>query len=155
MHYDDDHGPDPASAETYRAGTDAVVVGNVDDVQVRATSEGAELPSDMRLAIVDPGATVTSTRREQPDIDTATLESATLSSAGTGTLPAPTDPAAAATPVDPAAPPVTDPAITPAATRPPPSPRSSPAPSGAPTSGCATRARCATARSPPASSTTP
>ncbi|MGA9749635.1 MAG: FG-GAP-like repeat-containing protein [Nocardioides sp.] len=116
MHYDDDHGPDPASAETYRAGTDAVVVGNVDDVQVRATSEGAALPSDMRLAIIDPGATVTSTRREQPDIDTATLESATLSSAGTGTLPPPTDPAAPATPVDPPAPPVTDPAITPAAT---------------------------------------
>jgi hypothetical protein len=122
MHYDDDHGPDPASPETLRAGTDAVVVGDVDDVQVRATTNGVDLPSDMRLAIIDPGET-TAVQREKPAIDTARLESAaTLSSASTGTLPTtPTDPAVPApaptTPTDPAvpAPAPTDPAITPTA----------------------------------------
>ena len=124
MHHDEDHGPDPASFEDYRAGTDPVVVGDVDDVQVRVTSED-KLPADMRLAIIDPGETV-APEREKPAIDTARLESAaTLSSASTGTIPAtPTDPAAPppATPTDPAAPtdpanPVpTDPAIVPAAT---------------------------------------
>jgi hypothetical protein len=125
MHYDENHGPDPASSEEYRAGTDPVVVGDVDDVQVRVTSDGGDLPSDMRLAIIDPGKTV-APEREKPAIDTARLESAaTLSSASTGTLPVtPTDPAtpsdpaapAPATPTDPAAPVPTDPAIVPAAT---------------------------------------
>ncbi len=86
MHYDDNHGPDAASPETYRAGTDAVVVGDVDDVQVRATTVGAELPSDMRLSIIDPGQT-TGPKRQQPAIDTARLSSATTS----GTVPS--DPA--------------------------------------------------------------
>jgi hypothetical protein len=118
MHYDERHGPDPASSEDYRAGTDPVVVGAVDDVQVRVTSEDGDLPSDMRLAIIDPGKTV-APERENPAIDTARLESAaTLSSAQTGTLPAPTDPVAPepVTPTDPAAPAPTDPAIVPAAT---------------------------------------
>ncbi len=114
MHYDDDHGPDPSSQESYRAGTDAVVVGDVDDVQVRATSDGVALPSDMRLAIIDPGATV-SKQRQQPAIDTGSLDSATLSSAGTGTLPPPADPATDPA-TDPGTDPGTDPTIAPAAT---------------------------------------
>ncbi|HSA50575.1 MAG TPA: FG-GAP-like repeat-containing protein, partial [Yinghuangia sp.] len=86
----------PASVEAYRAGTDAVVVGDVDDVQVRATTTGAELPGDMRLSIVDPGRT-TAPERQTPAIDTARLSSATTAGAAT---PAPV-PAAPATP-DPA-----------------------------------------------------
>ena len=76
--YDADHGPDPGSAEARgaRNGTDAVVVGDVDDVQVRAvTADGATLPDDMSLAIVDPGETVAAVR-EKPAIDTARLASA-------------------------------------------------------------------------------
>ena len=110
MHYDDNHAPDPASPETYRAGTDAVVVGDVDDVQVRATTDGAQLPSDMRLSIVDPGRT-TAPERQEPALDTARLSSATTGTQtpATGAEPALTDPGA----TDPG---TTDPgAITPAA----------------------------------------
>ena len=101
MHYDGDHAPDPASSKSYRAGTDAVVVGDVDDVQVRVTTEGAELPSDMRLSIVDPGRT-TAPERQRPDIDTAQLSSAGTSDTAT---PAPAVTAQpGATPVPAAAP---------------------------------------------------
>ena len=101
--YDADHGPDPDSEEAQHArnGTDAVVVGDVDDVQVRAvTADGATLPDDMSLAIVDPGETVAPVR-QQPAIDTARLASASV--ATDTTEPAPTDPVdpAPTDPVDP------------------------------------------------------
>ncbi|MEV7431596.1 N-acetylmuramoyl-L-alanine amidase [Nocardioides sp. NPDC092400] len=56
MAYHDEHGPDPDSAEARRArpGTDELLVGEVDRVQVRVRSE-AGVPDDMRLAVVDPG----------------------------------------------------------------------------------------------------
>lgn len=75
MHYDTDHEPDPGSAEAERAarpGTDAVVVGNVDDVQVKATTTTGTAPAGLALAIVDPGEDV-DPRFEAPALDTADL----------------------------------------------------------------------------------
>jgi hypothetical protein len=56
--YHDDHGPDPDSPEAakVRPGTDAVVVGDVDDVQVRADTTSGQAPEDLELAVIDPGA---------------------------------------------------------------------------------------------------
>jgi hypothetical protein len=73
--YDADHGPDPGSAEAaaVRPGTDALVVGDVDSVQVRAVGKGASTPADMKLAVIDPGKETTSTV-EDPAIDTSTIE---------------------------------------------------------------------------------
>jgi uncharacterized protein with LGFP repeats len=80
VHYDAEHGPDPGSdeAEHQRFGTDAVVVGDVDDVQVKAVTTKTELPDDMRLAIVDPGESE-AVAVEEPAIDTAELASAATS----------------------------------------------------------------------------
>jgi hypothetical protein len=54
---DADHGPDPGSAEARaaRAASHPLVVGNVDQVQMRATSPSGRLPRGLRLAVVDPG----------------------------------------------------------------------------------------------------
>jgi hypothetical protein len=71
MHYDGDHGPDPAAEDPdkVRSGTDAVVVGEVDAVQVRAvTSAGAPLEG-LALDVVDPGQDA-APREESPAIDT-------------------------------------------------------------------------------------
>jgi hypothetical protein len=72
MHYDGDHGPDPAAQapSEVRSGTDAVVVGDVDAVQVRAvTTSGAPLEG-LALAVVDPGEDV-APHQASPAIDTA------------------------------------------------------------------------------------
>jgi hypothetical protein len=72
--FHDDHGPDADSAEAARArpGTEPLLVGEVDEVQVRvATESGA--PADMKLAVIDPGE-ATTTAREKPEIDTDTLD---------------------------------------------------------------------------------
>jgi N-acetylmuramoyl-L-alanine amidase/FG-GAP-like repeat len=59
LHHDADHAPDPGTAEARaartRAGTDPLVVGDVDRVQVRATSASGEAPRDLELSVVDPG----------------------------------------------------------------------------------------------------
>ncbi len=71
VNYDDDHGPDPDSAEGRRArpGTDPLLIGDVDEVQVRvAADRGA--PADLKLAVIDPGET-DATAVEAPAIDTA------------------------------------------------------------------------------------
>ena len=75
-HYSDEHGPDPDSAEglSARPGTDELLVGDVDEVQVRVDTEGSA-PTDLKLAVIDPGAPV-ATERESAAIDTATLPSA-------------------------------------------------------------------------------
>lgn len=73
--YHDDHGPDPDSAEARnsRPGTDPVLIGTVDDVQVQATAAaGQVVPDDLTLAVVDPGSTPTAT--ERAGIDTATMD---------------------------------------------------------------------------------
>ena len=71
--YSDEHGPDPDSPEGIgdRPGTDELLVGEVDEVQVRVDTEGTA-PSDLRLAVIDPGTPAT-TEREGAAIDTATL----------------------------------------------------------------------------------
>jgi hypothetical protein len=60
MHFDADHAPDPGSPDAegeraVREGTDAVVVGDVDDVQVRAVAADGRAPKGLSLSIVDPG----------------------------------------------------------------------------------------------------
>jgi hypothetical protein len=72
--YHDDHAPDPDSREGRHArpGTDPLLVGDVDRVQVRVDTD-ASAPADMKLAVVDPGQ-ATTTAREKPAIDTATLD---------------------------------------------------------------------------------
>jgi hypothetical protein len=52
-----DHGPDPGTAEarTARPASRPLIVGNVDLVQMRATSTTGHLPRALQLAVVDPG----------------------------------------------------------------------------------------------------
>lgn len=75
--YDADHGPDAGSEEAAHArpGTDALLVGDVDDVQVRATAEKGALPADLKLAVVDPGQ-ATKTTVEGPALETAPTDPA-------------------------------------------------------------------------------
>ena len=68
--FDADHGPDPGSPEAAaaRQGTDELLVGEVDRVQVRVTTDRAA-PADMKLAVIDPGEPARTTV-EGPAIDT-------------------------------------------------------------------------------------
>lgn len=82
--YHDEHSPDPDSAEarTVRPGTDAVVVGDVDEVQMRADTVDGAAPEGLELAVIDPGAG--EVQQEPAAIDTADLpdgDDATASSA--------------------------------------------------------------------------
>jgi hypothetical protein len=72
IQYHDDHGPDAGSEEAAHArpGTDELLVGEVDQVQVRVTTDSAA-PPDMKLAVIDPGEP-TKTAVEAPELDTAT-----------------------------------------------------------------------------------
>ncbi|GAB6983904.1 FG-GAP-like repeat-containing protein [Nocardioides pyridinolyticus] len=74
LEYHDEHGPDPDSEEGQHArpGTDALLVGEVDQVQVRAAATD-RLPADMKLAVIDPGTDAT-TVLERPALDTATMD---------------------------------------------------------------------------------
>lgn len=77
--YDVEHGPDPGSADAAQArpGTDVVFVGNVDRVQVKATTPDAvALPPAMKLSVVSPG-TPRATTQAGPAIDTARMAGAT------------------------------------------------------------------------------
>ncbi|MDQ4113588.1 MAG: N-acetylmuramoyl-L-alanine amidase [Actinomycetota bacterium] len=67
----DDHAPDPASAEAdgSRPGTMEAVVGEVDQVQTRLRLTGAQVPADLRLAVITPGEAHAS-RSESPEIET-------------------------------------------------------------------------------------
>ncbi|MFI5625400.1 N-acetylmuramoyl-L-alanine amidase [Nocardioides sp. NPDC051685] len=67
----DDHAPDPGSAEAdgARPGTMEAVVGEVDQVQTRLRLTGAQVPADLRLAVITPGE-AESTRSESPEIET-------------------------------------------------------------------------------------
>ena len=71
LEYEAEHGPDPDTAEGRRArpGTDALLVGDVDQVQVRALATDVPAPDDMRLAVIDPGTT-SRTAVEAPALDT-------------------------------------------------------------------------------------
>ena len=57
MEYDAEHGPSPTSAEARNAkpGTDPFVVGAVDDVQLKVTSDTGRAPTGLTLDVVDPG----------------------------------------------------------------------------------------------------
>ena len=74
--YDPEHGPDPGSEEARHArpGTDVVLVGDVDRVQVQVRTE-QQAPPDMRLSVIDPGSAVHS-ELATPAIDTAALDDA-------------------------------------------------------------------------------
>ncbi len=96
IEYHDDHGPDPDSEEALHArqGTDPIVVGDVDEVQVKVETADGEVPADAELALIDPKDTP-APQLEKPAIDTADLPeegAVALSSATTdGTEPVPTD----------------------------------------------------------------
>jgi hypothetical protein len=76
VHYDPAHEPDPGTeSDEVRDGTDAIVVGDVDDVQVKAVSRTGRTPEGLALAIVDPGQDVAPVR-EKAAIDTGKLASA-------------------------------------------------------------------------------
>jgi hypothetical protein len=72
--YHPEHGPDPGSAEARHArpGTDPLLVGDVDQVQVQATTTTGSLPPDMRLAVIDPGKAAR-TAEEKPALDTTEM----------------------------------------------------------------------------------
>lgn len=69
--YHDEHAPEADSPDALRArgGTDALIVGDVDEVELRADAAG-ELPEGLSLAVVDPGTTAT--REEGPAIESQT-----------------------------------------------------------------------------------
>src|SRR3954447_24363350 len=71
--YHDEHGPDAGSAEArhVRPGTDAVVVGDVDEVQMKAETVTGQAPSDLELAVIDPGTGKVT--KQAPAIDTSEL----------------------------------------------------------------------------------
>jgi hypothetical protein len=58
LQYHDDHAPDPGSVEgtDARPGTEPTFVGEVDEVQVEASTDGVALPDDLSLAVIDPGS---------------------------------------------------------------------------------------------------
>lgn len=66
----DDHAPDDGSAEAdgSRPGTMEAVVGEVDEVQTRLRLDGAQVPADLKLAVITPGDPK-ATRSESPEID--------------------------------------------------------------------------------------
>jgi hypothetical protein len=99
VQYHDDHGPDGDPGEltaNSRPGTDALVIGDVDQVQMRAENvSGAPIP-DLELAVIDPGTG--KMVQEHPAIDTAKLpgpkgstNAATNASAATATSTSTTD----------------------------------------------------------------
>lgn len=83
--YEADHGPDPGSAEASRErpGTDPLLIGDVDEVQVQVVTVDRS-PADLRLAVIEPGAQPAS-ELEEPAIDTAQVDE---SEAGTEPAPA-------------------------------------------------------------------
>ncbi len=78
MHYDPAHTPDPggeAAEEAARPGTDAVVVGAVDKVQVRVRADAGQVPDDLELAVIDPGVDARM-ERQAPEHETAQTSAA-------------------------------------------------------------------------------
>jgi hypothetical protein len=81
VQYHDDHGPDGDAGEltaNARPGTDALVIGNVDQVQMRAENATGRPIPDLQLAVIDPGTGKMVAQR--PAIDTASLASSTEAS---------------------------------------------------------------------------
>jgi hypothetical protein len=61
MDVDEDHAPDPGSPEgvNARPGSDPMVIGAVDAVQLRARSESGAAPAALELSLIDPGVSPT------------------------------------------------------------------------------------------------
>ncbi len=93
IEYDDAHGPDPDSREgrMARAGTDPIVVGAVDEVQVKVETVDGQAPDALRLAVVDPRPTRDPVLAE-PAIDTADLPAEPAISLSSATTDPPADP---------------------------------------------------------------
>lgn len=87
LEYHDEHGPDPDSAEarSARPGTDPLLIGNVDEVQVRVSVADSEqaVPTDLTLAVITPGEAEDQVE-EGPSIDTARLAGGTGSTGPMG-----------------------------------------------------------------------
>jgi hypothetical protein len=98
IEYHDDHAPDPGSEEARRArpGTDPVVVGDVDEVQVKAETATGDVPADMKLAVVDPGEAADPVV-ETPAIDTADLGAADVAAMSSADVDSGVDPNASDT----------------------------------------------------------
>ena len=75
LQYHDDHGPDPGSEEAKHArpGTDELLVGDVDQVQVKVATTRDALPADLKLAVIDPGE-ASHSAMERPALDTTTMD---------------------------------------------------------------------------------
>jgi hypothetical protein len=77
--YHDEHGPDAGTAEEEasreRPGTDALVIGSVDRVQMRAETTDGSAPPDLKLAVIDPGSGTMV--KAAPALDTAKLKPST------------------------------------------------------------------------------
>lgn len=84
LDYDDD-GPDADSTEgkATRPGTMEALVGHVDQVQVRLAVTGANVPTDLKLAVIDPGKP-TSTASEKAAIDTGKGDDTSASATASG-----------------------------------------------------------------------
>ncbi len=74
--YNPEEGPDGTteSGEPTRPGTDPLIIGDVDKVQLRAETTDGTTPPDLKLAVIDPGTGETA--RQEPAIDTAKLDAA-------------------------------------------------------------------------------
>ena len=74
--YHDEHGPDADGGDEdstrTRPGTDALVIGDVDQVQMRTETTDGTAPADLELAVIDPGTGRQSLA--EPAIDTAALK---------------------------------------------------------------------------------
>ena len=90
--YHDEHAPNSGSAELgargERPGTDALIIGDVDHVQMSVESTDGTAPPDLQLAVINPGEGETT--EEAPAIDTSQLAEpgapAAPSSGGTAAL---------------------------------------------------------------------
>jgi hypothetical protein len=97
--YHDDHGPDGGSSEeearNERPGTDALVIGDVDSVQMRAETTSGIAPPDLKLAVIDPGRGTLV--KAGPAIDTSKLPAPPASDTknASATVPASSDGTAA------------------------------------------------------------
>ena len=77
IEYHEEHSPDPDSAEGRKArpGTDPLLVGEVDEVQAKAVTKYGEIPDDVTMSVIEPGASK-DTDVEEPAIDTSKLDTA-------------------------------------------------------------------------------
>ncbi|MFC6287777.1 FG-GAP-like repeat-containing protein [Nocardioides sp. GCM10027113] len=89
VEYHDEHGPDPDSVEARNArpGTDLVLVGEVDELQVRGVAEQGPMPAGLRMAVTEPGE-APATTREKPELAAeATVTRSAPGAGDTGTDP--------------------------------------------------------------------